>query len=151
MVVLAHRWPLAVALIAWMAFPTAAGAADEPKSERDPGKVVVQSGTTAGVPVNAALPPFKLSDAELARIQEVLATQHADVSLNLKKTAAAKSFEPKLGVAIPKGLEPQAFPLPLISEIPVTRQYGYLKFEGQVLIVNPMTKKIVDLFPETKG
>jgi hypothetical protein len=151
MAVFAHRRAFAVTLIAWIVTPMAAGAADEPRSERDPGKVVVQSGTASGVPVNATLPPLKLSDAERIRIQEVLATQHTDVSLGLKENAAAESFEPKVDAAIPKGLEPQAFPLPLISEIPITRQYGYLKFKGQVLIVNPMTKKIVDLFPATKG
>jgi hypothetical protein len=149
MTILAFRWPLAVALIAAIVVPIAADGADEPG--RDPGKVVVQSGTASGVPVNATLPPLELSNTERARIQEVLATQDTGVSLTLKKNESAKPFEPKLDATIPKGLEPQAFPPPLISEIPLTRQYGYLKFKGQVLIVNPMTKKIVDVFPETKG
>jgi len=31
---------------------------------------------------------------------------------------------------------------------PALKQYTYLKFKGQVLIINPMTGKIVDIFPE---
>ena len=27
-------------------------------------------------------------------------------------------------------------------------RFTYFKFKGQVLIVNPMTRKIVDIFPE---
>ena len=60
-------------------------------------------------------------------------------------------FEPKVGETIPKGLEGEAFTQPLISEIPETKRFTYLKFKDQVLIVDPVNRKIVDMFPETKG
>ena len=33
--------------------------------------------------------------------------------------------------------------------MPALKRYTYLKLKGQVLIVNPMTGKIVDMFSET--
>jgi hypothetical protein len=33
--------------------------------------------------------------------------------------------------------------------MPALKRYTYLKFKGQVLIVNPMSGQIADMFPET--
>jgi hypothetical protein len=46
-------------------------------------------------------------------------------------------------------LKPHALPPPLIYEIPKLKRYSYLKFKGKVLLVNPMSRKIVDMFSET--
>jgi hypothetical protein len=100
------------------------------------------------LPANPKLPPLKLSDEQKARIQQVLVGQHNEVEFHLKTTKSAKSFEPAIGATIPKGLKPQAFPLPLITEIPQTRPYAYLKLKDQILIVDLMTHKIVEMFPE---
>src|SRR5689334_10476612 len=131
--------------------PLSRAADDQAQGNRDVGKVVVQSGTSSGVPVDAAAAPLQLSDAQRARIREVLNTKHPDVSLEVKENQGAKSFEPKVGETIPKGLDGEAFPQPLISEIPETKRFTYLKFKDQVLIVDPVNNKIVDMFPETKG
>jgi len=32
--------------------------------------------------------------------------------------------------------------------MPTLRQYEYLMFKGEVLVINPLTAKIVDMFPE---
>jgi hypothetical protein len=32
--------------------------------------------------------------------------------------------------------------------MPALKRYTYLKLKGQVLIINPMSGKIVDMFPE---
>ena len=37
---------------------------------------------------------------------------------------------------------------PLIYQMPELKRYTYLKFKRQVLIINPMTRTIVDMFPE---
>jgi hypothetical protein len=50
---------------------------------------------------------------------------------------AAESFEPTIGAKIPSGLKAHALPPPLIYEMPALKRYTYLKFKGQVLIVNP--------------
>jgi hypothetical protein len=140
------------AVIALAAIATVARAADDQaQGGRDPAKVIVQSGAPSGVPVDVAAPPLHLSDAQRTRIREVLNTKHTDVSLEVKENQGAKSFEPRIGETIPKSLKGEAFPQPLISEIPETKRFTYLKFKDQVLIVDPLNRKIVDMFPETKG
>jgi len=130
---------------------TSHAADDQAQDSRDPAKVIVQSHASSGVPVHAASPQLHLSDPQRARIRQVLNTKHPDVSLEVKENEGAKSFEPKVGETIPKGLEGEAFTQPLISEIPETKRFTYLKFKDQVLIVDPVNRKIVDMFPEAKG
>lgn len=100
------------------------------------------------LPASPKLPPLNLSDRQKARIQQVLTGQHNEVEFQLKTTKSAKSFVPAIGASIPKGLKPQAFPRPLTTEIPQTRPYAYLKLKDQILIVDLMTHKIVEMFPE---
>jgi hypothetical protein len=139
---------LAMAVVAAMA-PVIAAQAQDQSSGRG-GREIIQS-VPPGVPVEGTVPPLKLTDDQRQRIRQVLLTQHTDVDLALKENKPAESFEARVGDVIPKPLQPEAFPQPLISEIPATRAYAYLKFKGQVLIVNPMTNKIVDMFAETGG
>lgn len=107
--------------------------------------------TRPGAPVVPTTPPLHLSSAERARIAQVLKGQDTETEFKLKKAKSAKSFEPKINEKLPKALKGQAFPQPLITEMPPIRQYTYVKFKGRVLIVNPMTRKIVDMFPGEGG
>jgi hypothetical protein len=100
---------------------------------------------------NPAVPPLQLSDAQRAKIQQALSQQNTEVSFELKDAKPSQSFEPSIGAAVPKGLKPHALPRPLIYEMPLLKRYTYLKFKHQVLIVNPMNRKIVDMFPEANG
>ena len=143
-----HRRAPALALIALSVLATQVRAAEE-HAGQTPDKVIVQSGT-AGVPVEGRTPPLQLTDDQRARICEVLLTR-TEVDLALKEHAKSKDFEAKKDEALPKDLKAEAFPQPLLSEIPATKQYTYVKFKGQVLIVNPMTDKIVDMFSATKS
>jgi hypothetical protein len=77
-------------------------------------------------------------------------TRHTAVSLEIKENEKAKSFDPQLGATIPPSLKEEAFPQPLTSEIPLAKRDTYLKFKGQVLIIDPMIHKIADMFPRTK-
>jgi len=140
------HWPLAAAIVT-LSFAVAQ-AADEKAQAL--GKVIIQS-VPPGVPVSGSVPPLHLSDAQRVRIAHVLATQNTEVDLNLKSHKSAVSFDPKVDEKVPKALKAQAFPGPLITEIPPIREYTYLKFKDQVLIVNPLTGKIVDMFPETRS
>jgi len=100
---------------------------------------------------NPAVPPLHLSDAQRAKIQQALSQQNTEVSFGLKTAKTSENFEPSVGAAVPKALKPHALPRPLIYEIPLLKRYTYLKFKHQVLIVNPMSRKIVDMFPEANG
>jgi hypothetical protein len=139
------------AAVALTALTGAACAADnQPPAGQSPGKVVIQS-KGPGVPVSGTVAQLHLSDAQRARIAEVLATKDTEVDLKLKAHKDSKSFEAKVDAKLPKDLKAEAFPQPLITEIPATRGYAYLKFKGEILIVNELTGKIVDKFPEKSG
>ena len=114
-------------------------------SQADPGKQVIQS-VPPGVPVSAPSPVLNLTDAQRARIQQVLATQDTEVSFELKETKDAKSFQPKIDAKLPNGLKAEAFPQPLNIEIPQVRNFGYVKFKDDILIVDLMSNKIADMF-----
>ena len=116
-------------------------------SQEDPGKQVIQS-VPPGVPVNPPSQVLKLTDAQRARIQQVLATQDTEVSFELSETKDTKSFQPQLDAKLPTALNAEAFPQPLNTEIPQVRNFGYIKFKDDILIVDLMTNKIVDMFTQ---
>jgi hypothetical protein len=116
-------------------------------NQADIGKRIIQS-VPPGVPVNPPSPALKLTDAQRARIQQVLATQNTEVSFELKDAKDAQSFQPKVDAKLPKGLKAEAFPSPLNTEIPQVRNFGYLKFKDEILIVDLMSDKIVDMFAQ---
>jgi hypothetical protein len=103
------------------------------------------------LPREAIVPPLQLSDSQRADIRAVLGKEHTGVSFGLKTAKSSEPFEPKVGARLPKGLTPHPLPSPLIDSIPVLRVYTYIKFRDQILIVNPMTREIVDQFPQTAG
>jgi hypothetical protein len=97
------------------------------------------------------IPPLYLTDADRQTIREALADQDTEVTFQLKKTKPLKDFTPALGEKIPSHLPEHALPRELLQQMPMLADYKYVKADKQVLIVNPMTKKIVDRFPETQG
>jgi hypothetical protein len=96
-----------------------------------------------------SVPPLALSQAQRARIREALSSQDTEVSFGLKGAKSAESFEPSVGAKLPNALKIHPLPRPLIYRIQPLKRYTYIKFKHQVLIVNPMTRKIVDMFPES--
>jgi hypothetical protein len=138
---LAHRTALAgmtLACLGWTAIATAQTANQG---------AVVQSVPPA-VSQNPSVPPLHLSDAQRSQIQQALRGENTEVTFGMKTTKPTQSFNPTVGAKIPASLKPHTLPPPLIYEMPELRQYTYLKFKHQVLIINPMTRQIVDLFPE---
>jgi hypothetical protein len=93
------------------------------------------------------LPPLKLTDAQRDQVRQALAGEKTEVTFQLKSTKSKKDFEPSVGAQIPNGIELNAFPWPLVEKIPPLKQYTYVKLKHQVLIVNGMTRRIVDQFP----
>jgi hypothetical protein len=100
---------------------------------------------------NPSIPPLHLSDSDRAKVQQALRAQDTEVSFGLKTAKPAETFNPSVGAAIPASLKPHAFPQPLVQDVPALQRYTYLKFKQQVLIVNPMTRKIADIFPEAQS
>jgi hypothetical protein len=117
---------------------------------QDRSGAVVQS-IPPPVSQNPAVPPLQLSEAQRARIRQALSQENSEVSFELKESKPSENFEPSVGAAIPTSLKPHPLPAPLIYEMPLLKRYTYLKFKHQVLIVNPMNRKIVEMFAEANG
>ena len=131
---------LPIALAASLALALPATASAGPDSAASPPRSPLNE-----VP---SLPPLKLSDAQRDQIRQALAGEHTEVTFQLKSTKSKKDFEPSIGAKVPNGIHLNALPSPLINRIPVLKQYTYLKLKHQVLIVNGLTREIVDQFPE---
>ena len=111
---------------------------------------IAQGTDTAANPVPdypSVPPPLQLSDAQRAQIRAALDQEHSDASAEeLKKIKSAASFEPALGAKLPEGVQAHALPQSLTHQVPILKEYTYVKFRDQILIVNPITTEIVDLF-----
>src|SRR5262249_51626133 len=65
---------------------------------------------------------------------------------HFKTAKGAKCLEPSAGKKVPSRSKLPPPPQPLIYRMQPLKRYTYIKFKHQVLIVNPMTRKIVDMF-----
>lgn len=138
-----QQLPTAVCVTALMV----AAATAQNSSNSQPGDVI--QSVPPPISQKPELPPLNLTDDQRAKIKQVLKTENTEVTFQLKTTKPAQSFDPAVGAKIPTGLKAHSLPPPLIYEMPVLKRYTYLKFKGRVLIVNPLTGKIVDMFSET--
>ena len=135
----------AVLLIAATAPALAAG--DNAKSSAQ-GAVELSSGTKLAQ--KPSLPKLNLSNAQREQIRKGVLGQNTEVEFGLKSTKSAKDFTPKVGAKLPKGVKGHSLPPKVLSQLPHLRDYKYVTMKDQVLIVNAMTKKIVDVFSETQ-
>lgn len=117
-------------------------------AQKTPGAVELSNGSK--VPQNPSLPKLDLTNEQREQIRKSVLSQHSDVEFHLKTTKSAKSFTPQVGLKLPKGVKGHSLPPAVLSQMPQLRDYKYVAMKDQVLIVNAMTKKIVDVFPETK-
>lgn len=111
----------------------------------------VQQTVPPAVSQNTKPPPLQLSDDQRGKIRDALRDVNSEVDFSLKSNKPAQSFTPSVGAAIPAGLHPHTLPPPLIYAMPALKRYTYLKFKQQVLIIDPTSRKIVDMFPEASG
>jgi hypothetical protein len=138
---LAHRAALAGAALASLGWITTAAAQTANQGS------VVQS-VPPPVSQNVSPPQIHLSDAQRNQIKQALRGENTEVTFGTKTTKPTQSFNPTVGAKIPASLKPHTLPPPVLSQMPELKRYTYLKFKQQVLIVDPMSRKIVDMFPE---
>jgi hypothetical protein len=106
----------------------------------------VQAAAQGPVPTNtvagkvAPKPPLKLSDEQKQRVAQAI--RHEDTLDKLPE-----GFTPSIGAKVPtqKKLAAHPLPRPLVYEIPVLKNYYYVRLDDKVLIVDPMTKKVTDI------
>ena len=116
-----------------------------------PGSGAVEQTIPPPVAQNPKPPPLRLSDDQRAKIRQALKGENTEVQFSLKSNTPSQGFQPSVGAKVPAGLHPHTLPPPLLAEMPALERYGYLKFKQQVLIVDPMSRKIVDMFAEANG
>jgi hypothetical protein len=119
--------------------------ADE--NQHSPGAVEQHGGA---VSQNVKLPALHLTNAQRAQVRKAVLTKHSDVEFQLAETKSPKNFEAKVGATLPQGLVPDGFPDSVIGQLPQLRDYAYLKLKDQVLIVDAISRKIIDMFSETR-
>ncbi|TWB87119.1 hypothetical protein FBZ93_12350 [Bradyrhizobium macuxiense] len=138
------RSPIIVTALAIMLGGTALSSAQQNAQ----GAVELSDGTK--VPQTPSLPKLNLSNSQREQIRKAVLTEHNEVEFRLAATKSAKDFTPAVGAKLPKGVKAQSLPTPVLSQMPELRDYMYVKMKNQVLIVNGMTSKIVDIFSETQ-
>jgi hypothetical protein len=132
---------LATSVLSPALSPALGQAADKTRGavEQSGGNIVTQ---------NPSLPQLHLSAAQRERIRQTLLTKHTEVEFRLKTTKPAKDFNPKIGAKLPNGVKPDGLPSELTQQIPQLADHGYAKMKDQILLVDAMTGKIVDIIPE---
>src|SRR5262245_13409742 len=110
----------------------------------------VELSNSTKVPQAANLPKLNLTNEQREQVRKAVLGQNTEVEFHLKTTKGAKDFTPHVGAKLPKGVTGHSLPPPVLTKLPQLRDYKYVTMKDQVLIVNAMTKKIVDLFPEIK-
>ena len=88
----------------------------------------------------AKRPPLKVDDKQQAAIREGLVAEHTQ-----QKTP--DGFQPKVGDALPKIMKVDVMPQELIRREPSLKEYGYAKTASDILVLDPMTKKIIAVVP----
>jgi hypothetical protein len=106
-----------------------------------------------GGPVSekASAPPLNLTDSQRQQIGQAVAARHTDVSFAMKSAKAAQSFQPTVHAKLAKGLMPHPLPGTLFTAMPSLEHYDYVMFKGNVLIVNPMNREIVEIIHTSNG
>jgi hypothetical protein len=125
-----------------------AAAAPALAQDKTRGSVELSNGTK--VPQADNLPKLNLTNEQREQIRTGVLGQNTEVEFHLKTTKGAKDFTPQVGAKLPKGVKGHSLPPPVLAKLPQLRDYKYVTMKDQVLVVDAMTKKIVDLFPETK-
>jgi len=67
------------------------------------------------------------------------------VSQQAAKETAPPAFKATLGEATPSIIKLQPFPSKVVHEVPAVKSYDYAMLQNQVLIVDPSSRKIVDI------
>ena len=117
------------------------------KTQKTRGAVELSNGTK--VPQNPSLPKLNLTNEQREQIRKGVLGRNTEVEFPLKSTKSAKNFTPQVGAQLPKSVKGHSLPPVVLAKLPQLRDYEYVTMKDQVLIVNAMTKTIVDVFPET--
>jgi hypothetical protein len=89
----------------------------------------------------AEKPPLQLTDPQRKSIIEAVVVEHTH-------QRTPKDFQPQVGMKVDKAIQSHPMPRPLIYEIPALREYYYAKLDRNVLVIDPMDQKVVDVLAQ---
>lgn len=125
----------AVAALTVMTLPALAQDGAKDRSTIQPTKLMTQG---------EQRPPLQLDDRQKGEIRAAVESEDT-------AQMAPKDFQPAVGGDVPKKVTIHAMPLGLLEKVPSLKQYGYAKLEHEVLVIDPMKKKIVAVLPGGGG
>lgn len=85
-------------------------------------------------------PPLELSDDQKSAVMKAVGAENS-----YQPTPAG--FEARIGATISKEIAARPLPRPLIYEVEALRNYKYSKLDRNVLIIDPMSNRIVAMMP----
>ncbi|MEP7029833.1 MAG: DUF1236 domain-containing protein [Pseudolabrys sp.] len=110
------------------------------------GAAIIAFGLTWG-PLSAAPSRLSLSSAQQQTLVQAIERKDTTVGAGQTKKAHLKDFQPAVGKNIPSHLGLNPIPHDTVVKIPAVRGFEYVQLKSQVLIVDPMTRKIVAVYP----
>jgi hypothetical protein len=66
-----------------------------------------------------------------------------------QSTAAPSAFQPEIGGTLPEAIELTALPETIVEVVPQTRGHAYAFVGGQVLIVEPTARRIIEIVAQS--
>ena len=115
------------------------------------GRGSIEQSIPPAVSQKPEVPALHLSEIQRDRIRQVLSSENTEVTFSLKTQQPAKDFEPEVGAVVPRILALHALPERLVVDMPTLKRFDYLKLRQQVVIVDPMSRRIVEMFAEAKS
>jgi hypothetical protein len=94
--------------------------------------------TTGASPANNRL---NLNSAQRKEIWQTVSNQAT-------KGTPPGGFVAKVGEAVPNTVKLQSFPSVLSSQVPAVKSYEYAMLQNELLIVDPSSKKVVDIITQ---
>jgi hypothetical protein len=77
--------------------------------------------------------------------QNTVLLETRDVSKQSTKQTAPSGFNAAVGATIPSSVTLHAFPSDVIGQVPAVKSNDYAMMQSQLLVVDPTSKKIVDI------
>jgi len=105
--------------------------------------VVLALLTSTGIAIAAETGPSSKDQLNLTNAQQKEIWQSVNKQ-NMKDTTPA-GFRPTVGAVVPSSIKLHALPGDATRQVPAVKSYDYAMLQNDVLLIDPTSKKIVDI------
>jgi Protein of unknown function (DUF1236) len=84
-------------------------------------------------------------------LKALTAEQRRTILQALKDQPAGGAFNADIGAKLPPAIELRALPAELAAQVPQTKDYQYAVADNRVLLVAPINRVVVGVFPDVKA